>query len=379
MSGMSGVFRAGGSTPGGGARQEHPRHPGNKNMKKIFFLTLIAVFLFGTAQAAPLRVGTTFSPKQCEYLGVDWKKTYLEVLRLELDIIRLGAYWSEIEKEEGIYDFTALDWQIEKARERGIPVVLAVGIKAPRWPEYFMPDWVIKKARPGFARNLAGYGYVRERAVKFTAEVVERYKEEGIIHYWQVENEPFIRIGRKHWYIGTSLLEEEVFVLRSLDGWKRPLIMTIATYPHWLMRLIARVFTRFDRVRESADLCDIIGINVYPVVGHRMFGFDMRLSAAPEARKKYFGGLVGRITKEGKEVWVTELQAEPWEPGHLAYKGEEVPDTDSPADTEKVFIEMRGLGVDTFLLWGAEYWIFRRERYGDTRWLEMVSGLREKE
>ena len=348
-------------------------------MKKILGLTLIAALLCGAVQGESLRVGTTFSAKQCEYLGVDWKKTYSAVLDEGFDLIRLGAYWSEIEKEEGRYDFADLDWQVAEARKRNIPVVLAAGIKAPRWPEYFIPDWVIEKARPGFARDLAKYPYIRERALLFTEEVIKRYRDEAIVQYWQVENEPFIRIGKKHWYIGMPLLEEEVALVRKLDGGKRPVIMTIATYPHPLMRFIARVFTPRDRVRRSAELCDIIGINVYPVVGHRMFGVDMYLHPTRKERQEYFADLVGRIRKEGKKVWVTELQAEPWEPGHLAYVGEEPPRTDDPRKTEAFFGEMRGLGIDTFLLWGAEYWIFREDKYGDTRWLDMVSGLRQQQ
>ncbi|MGB3081378.1 MAG: hypothetical protein WBB86_00140, partial [Candidatus Omnitrophota bacterium] len=62
-------------------------------MKK--FVPLILIFLQCSVLCAePVRVGTTFSPRQCEYLDLDWKKTYLSVLELGFDIIRLGAYWS---------------------------------------------------------------------------------------------------------------------------------------------------------------------------------------------------------------------------------------------------------------------------------------------
>ena len=57
----------------------------------------------------PVVVGVTYSPKQSEYLDQDWKKTYIEILDCGFNAIRLGAYWNEIEKEPGVYDFNVLD------------------------------------------------------------------------------------------------------------------------------------------------------------------------------------------------------------------------------------------------------------------------------
>src|SRR5207248_2409932 len=91
------------------------------------------------AATAPLQVGYTFSPRQAEYLGVPWRQTYEASLGLDSRIVRLGAYWDDIEPRPGVYDFRALDWQMDLAAQSGRAVVLSVGMKAPRWPEYFLP------------------------------------------------------------------------------------------------------------------------------------------------------------------------------------------------------------------------------------------------
>jgi len=82
----------------------------------------------------------------------------------------------------------------------------------------------------------------------------------------------------------------------------------------------------------------------------------------------------------GKEVWVTELQAEPWEPGHLAYREEKVPPTGDPEETEKFFMELKEIGIKTIFLWGVEYWRFREWKYKDTKWKKLLCKfIKEKE
>ena len=108
---------------------------------------LLLLLVAGEAAAEPVRIGTTFSAKQCGYLQVDAKKTLKEILQTKFDLIRLSAYWDEIEPQDGIFDFSSLDWQIAEAKARQIPIILTVGMKGPRWPEYFIPPWLLTRLR----------------------------------------------------------------------------------------------------------------------------------------------------------------------------------------------------------------------------------------
>ena len=320
-------------------------------------------------------MGTTYSPRQSQYLEQDWKKTYLEVLDAGFDVIRLGAYWSEMEKEPDVFDFDDLDWQIAMARKKGIQVLLTVGMKAPRWPEYFIPEWVFGKRLPPKGADLGKETYLCGRTLIFIRKVVERYKNEKSIRYWQVENEPLDRMGAHKWWIGKSFLKREVELVRELDPENRPIVINVATYPNLLHRLWTRLFTSNDPIGESIELCDILGLNVYPVFGHKFLGYGYRVRSSKRARLEYLKKVVALAEKNGREVWATELQAEPWEPGQLVHKGKEQPSTSSPEEFRETLLELRSVGIDTVFLWGAEYWYFRKIRHNDHLWWDTAVGL----
>src|SRR5687767_14817772 len=92
--------------------------------------------------ARSIALGFTFSQRQTEYLTLQWDDVFDAALDLSPTIIRLGAYWDEIEPYEGVYDWSTLDAQLDRADERDLDVILTVGMKAPRWPEYFLPSWL---------------------------------------------------------------------------------------------------------------------------------------------------------------------------------------------------------------------------------------------
>lgn len=338
-------------------------------------LTVVLIFNFSAVYAGATRVGTTFSPKQCEYFGEDWKRVYLSVLDQGFEIIRLGAYWSRIEKEKDVYDFGSLDWQIKEAEKRNIKVLLTVGMKAPRWPEYYIPNWVLEKARLKYGQNVSEDPYLRAMTLKFVSEVVKRYEGEPAVAYWQVENEPFDRSGANYWWIGKDFLKEELELVKRLDRKKRPVVINMATYPNAFLSFIAKVFAPVSALEEATELCDILGLNIYPTVGHEFLKVKMYFRTKPETRLRYFSRIVNFAESRGKKVWVTELQAEPWEPGELVYTGKEEPLTISPDLAGEVFGEVVSLGVKTVFLWGAEYWYYRNEHYSDKTWQEEVKKL----
>ncbi|MFH1395745.1 MAG: beta-galactosidase [Candidatus Omnitrophota bacterium] len=349
--------------------------------RSTIFLTVLILFAI-TVKAEALKLGTTYSPLQCQYLGLDWKKTYLNILDAGYDVVRIGAYWSEIEKKENFYDFSELEWQIQEAKAKGIPIVLTVGMKAPRWPEFFIPEWILKKANLGIGADVSKNVLVRNQTLAFIKKVVEKYKHRDIIQYWQVENEALNHIGCKYWYIGMDFLKEEVALVRKIDERNRPIILTSATYPNKFLRFIATLFDYHNPIKEYIKMADIVGINVYPIVGCKILFKNFSFETTLNEREKYFSPLIKSIHAHNREVWVTELQAEPWEPGHLVYTKEQQPKTASTDITRELFKEMDELGVDTILLWGAEYWQFRAEEYDETQWVEMNSELlkiRDKE
>ena len=340
---------------------------------------LIVLLVAGEAAAAPVRIGTTFSTKQCFYLRVHAKDTLKEILKAKVDLVRLSAYWDELEPREDAYDFSSLDWQIAEAASKQIPIVLTVGMKAPRWPEYFIPAWILRRLRVPKGSDVSRNVYLRQRTLRFIEVVVRRYRDEKMIRYWQVENEPLDRVGPGFWWIGPAFVKQEVELVRRLDAMRRPVILTTVTYPNPMLRNFMYLFMRHDTIDEALRLGDILGVNVYPVVGHRWLVKKSYYWTTPEERKQYLAGLLKRARRARKPVWVTELQAEPWEPNLLVYTEQEPPPTGDPAMLQPTIEELRPLGIEAVFLWGAEYWQFRKARYKDAAWWNEVRRLLRQE
>ena len=158
-------------------------------------------------------------------------------------------------------------------------------------------------------------------------------------------------------------------MVRKLDESNRPIVLTSATHPNNLLRFLLTVSLGHDPIEECIELGDIVGLNVYPVVGHKLWGRNIYIRTKRAERDQYFARLFTHIRNKGKDVWIMELQAEPWEPGHLAYKEKEKSKTASPQETKGFLAEFQDLKVNTILLWGAEYWIYRSQAHGDQSWI----------
>ena len=341
-------------------------------MRNWWWWGLILLLVAGEAAAEPVQIGTTFSAKQCRYLQVNAKKTLKEILKTKFDLIRLAAYWDELEPQEDRYDFSSLDWQIAEAASKQVPIVLTVGMKAPRWPEFFIPPWLLRRFRLHKGTDISQHAYLRQRTLQFMETVVRRYRNEEMIRYWQVENEPLDRVGPGFWWIGPAFVKQEVDLVRRLDPRHRPVILTTVTYPNPLLRRFMYLFMRHDTIDEALRMGDILGVNVYPVVGHRWFFKNSYYWTTPKERNEYLSSILKRPRRGKKPVWVTELQAEPWEPNALVYTGQEPPPTGNPAVMQQNVQELRALGIETMLLWGCEYWQFRKARYKDASWVDAV-------
>ncbi|MFH1791308.1 MAG: beta-galactosidase [Candidatus Omnitrophota bacterium] len=351
----------------------------------ISLITVLSLCLQAPASGEPgpdarhMRIGTTFSQRQSLYLEQDWEKAYLVVLDVGFDMVRLGAYWDEIEKREGEYDFSVLDWQVNEARKRGIPVLLTVGMKAPRWPEFFIPEWVKARAKIRFGTDVSKDAFLRDKTLKFIRETVLHFNGNEGVGYWQAENEPLDRSGPDMLWIGPDFLKQEAELIRSLDTGKRPVVVNIATYPNKFLYFMSRLGSGTSPLQDALSICDILGVNIYPVVGHKLWWIKLYFWTHSHEREELFSHVMTEAGRWGKDVWVTELQAEPWEPGELVHKGEGTPITASPDMTETALDELDASGINTVLLWGCEYWIYRVARYKDKGWwLKFFDILREK-
>lgn len=289
-------------------------------------------------------LGTTFSHRHLRHFRIDASFALKELFSLHFDIVRLGCYWDDLEPEEGRYDFSEMEMLLSRCEKVGQKVVLTVGMKAPRWPEYYFPKWLPEKTPAG----------ARESVLRFMGEAVNRLKRFRNITSWQVENEPLDPSGAKKMTIPESILEEEVALVRSLDD--RTIILSAMVQP----------FVHRRRLRTVISLSDAVGIDLYYKVPlfHRFYsgpiGADERV--------------VSLLKKEQKPFWIMELQAEPWEKkGSVAFSDN--PPSLNPDLLRKNVARAKQLQSQAVLLWGFEYWLYKK-LHGDPRFWEAASSLK---
>ncbi len=108
----------------------------------VIALILAFFYLYRPPQVKNITYGVVFSQKHAQNLGLDWKENYSAILEdLQVKDIKLAAQWDLLEPEAGKYDFGDLDWQLDQAKKQGARVMLAIGMKTPRWPECHLPGW----------------------------------------------------------------------------------------------------------------------------------------------------------------------------------------------------------------------------------------------
>jgi hypothetical protein len=293
-------------------------------------------------------IGISFSPQQISHLGLDADQSLRVAIDLHFAHIRLGTHWSEIEKEEGVYDFSQLHHLLNICEKAHQPVVLTVGVKAPRWPEFYWPDWLPAEQRtPANTRT-------QEKILQFLMRAVMRSKKISCITHWQIENEPLDPSGPENLALPLEFLQKEVELVKNID--QRPVLLTA-----WGNALSQRGF-----FAQLATIADIVGIDVYyqQFVAHLL---GKSLYAGPRDADQKIQQIIDRVPKP---VWITELQAEPWEKDDFTYRAGE-PKSMSPRILKENLLRAPRSGAQEILLWGFEYWLYR-EKIGDTRYMQLI-------
>lgn len=323
-------------------------------MRKIFkimiiiFLAILGVavvlltwFLAGNPpQAKNILWGVDFSQMQAEALKLDWKKTYTDILDdLKVKNIKLHTQWDFVEGKKGEYYFGDIDWQIAEAEKRDAKIIYVVGLKTGRWPECHQPKWASSQSKE----------QVKEELLKYIKETILRYKDSKAIIAWQAENEPLFMFGQcPNWYYDKGkMLKEEIALIKSIDQSRQVYVSDSGEQSTWF---------------KAAKFGDVVGTTMYRKVWAHAFDgvgfyFDSYLTPMFYYRKAQ---LVKWIF--GKNVVCVELQAEPWAE-RLFY---DVPLTEQEKSMDLTQFKenisfAKKTGLDSFYLWGAEWWYWLRE------------------
>lgn len=306
----------------------------------LFSILTLAALLFvyfnlpGPSPRKDVAFGVTFSSRFARDMGLDAPAT-LQAIFFDLGVrkIRIPVYWDTVEQELGAFDFSDIDWQLDMARQYGAEVILAVGQKAPRWPECHIPAWA--------SGNEA---LKNEAAVRFLETVVNRYKNHPEIVLWQVENEPFLAFGICP-PLATETLDREIAAVRAIDS-SRPILTTDSgELSIWI---------------GAASRGDVFGTTLYRSLWSNRFGY-ITYPIGPNFF--LFKEMLVRFFTDQKNFLVIELQAEPWANGSLASVSLE--EQWKTMNAEKLLENVRyarQVGFPDIYLWGAEWWYWLKEK-----------------
>ena len=318
----------------------------------IAIIILIAVVLSGfyflgrNHEPEQITYGISFSQKFANELELDWKETYLAILDdLNIKKLRLIAYWDLIEKEQGIYNFSDLDWQVKQAKERGAEIIMTIGYKLPRWPECHIPEWIVENH--DFKKENSAF--LKEPLLTMLETVVKHYKDEPSVKAWQIENEPFVKFGICP-KSSAELLDQEIHLVKAFDS--RPVIITDSGE-----------LSLWYRAGKRAD---IFGTTLYRKVWNKYLKYiDYPIPA-------WFYSLRAKMVKFflRKPIIVSEMQAEPW--GHKAIYQMSLDEQFKSMNAERLIeiIEFeKKTGISEVYFWGAEWWYWLKQKYNnDSLW-----------
>jgi hypothetical protein len=290
-----------------------------------------------------MKFGVTFSEPYAQSLGLRPTDVYSTLFHgTGLQAVRLCLYWDRSEPLPGTFDFSSLDWQLDEAARAGVEIILALGQKTPRWPEFHIPVWT-SRSDPEFEQHLL-----------LMLEATVRHFRDAPIAIWQVENEPYFAFGGPP--IKQTLLRREIDLIRSLDD--RPIMLTdSADKGHW---------------KALAERCDILGVNLYTKLWNGRRYSNVELPPSHYARK------VHSVSSSLDRVIVSELQAEPWGPRPVHQLTRDESDiTMNPERLRRNVVLAVTSGFHTSLLWGGEWWYWLREHGDPSMWDAAVSLISE--
>ena len=307
-------------------------------------MVLAVSYLTQAKKPDTITYGMSFNTMYAKELGLDWKETYDAILNdLGVRHFRLAAHWPMIEPDEGNYNFSELDYQIKRAEEMNAEVILAVGRRLPRWPECHVPEW---------AKNLS----IEERNAKqieYMKQVVERYKNSPAVRYWQVENEPFLKLfAYEHCgELDRDFLDKEIALVREWDPTRQIIVTDSGNLGTW---------------SQAYKRGDIFGTSVYVHFWNPEIGQFKTILPPWAYRVK--SNLNALIYGE-RPTFLIELSAEPW----LVAPIETVPletqftrmDKDKFEDILRYAEETR---FDHQYLWGAEWWYWLKKQGHEDMW-----------
>lgn len=309
-----------------------------------------------------IELGTTLSQRELGYRNLDINFALRELQSLGITWVRLGCYWDEIEKQPNKYSFDTLNGIVKFCERNRLKIVMCLGMKSPRWPEFHIPTHKNHLFDTSKQIITPEQTELLNNVIQFNEHCVQHFGRSNAILVWQIENEGLDASGPNNFSISPSFLKEEIKSLKRQDR-KRKIMLSL-----WGNQLVAK-----GNYKEAIKIADIVALDIYPRVPRRII-LDWVRYESPNYRELTY--VSQYIKHSGKEFWVAESQAEPWEISEAA-KNSSNPPSFLPNHFEGNLNSVLSLNPKVIILWGFEYWVWRKMQ-GDNRYIDAAKRAVEK-
>jgi hypothetical protein len=321
-------------------------------------------------------LGATFRPSQARWFGLNPNEVYSSLLSENIGVIRLGIYWNEVLMPDGSIDLSSIERLVHLASQKNKKLIVTVGMKAPGYPEYYIPSKLVPKISNGGTLSLNNtsldfQGNMLSFIETSSASISSWQEQYGAIYAIQLENEPFLKNGVNRWSISDDLLLLEFNTLQVYTKGKIPVVITGFLNTNMLSQ-IQNTFGAQDSLSQIGNLPNITGYDYYPVIP----GISLPLGRTgylDTRRYPLSGWEKNRLSKSCSTLIASEVQAEPWElvPKNHYPKGM-APFSCKPEDIIRNYnFCMRGNPPQSLLFWGFEY-MYSRYLQGDTQYIDAL-------
>ena len=286
----------------------------------------------------PLSYGVSFVPDYAQSLGLNPKQTLTALIKIGVRQFRLTSYWSDIQPLQGQYNFSQLDWEFAQANAVHAKIILTVGLRQPRWPECHAPNWI---------NTTASMNHWEPQLLGFMTKVIDRYKNNSALEAWQLENEYFLKGFGDCQNYSRSRLITEYSLLKKLD-------------PNHLI-IVGRSNNALG-FPVGKPTPNVFGISLYrrvwdEALTHRYLEYPF----AP-----WFYAFMAGVQElySHKNMIITEMQAEPWPPNSQSITQVSLQVQNQTLTARRLkdrFSFARATGIKDVIMWGAEYWYYRKE------------------
>jgi hypothetical protein len=328
-------------------------------VKALFIVVAAAILLGGETwphpqPAAPL-VGFSFSPDTSMNAGRDPTQDLALLLdTTQPDLVRLPIYWEEVEPTPDTLDFDSIDPLLAVVANHNLTalhptrVVLTIGARNFLYPELHEPEWAGPRQQPFLDQAQAGDAY----RLYFDSSI-ERYRASPLLYAWQVENEPLDYVGNDFTgadQITPAQLAWEVGEVHRLDPVHKAVVTTyngMNVYVDMLRLSAPAPIGASGHPADALQVGDALGLDLYvdgPNISFRHFvTIDLREQWKQEAVSFW----ADEANRQGKELWVAEMQAQPWSDSN----------TFKPKDLVASAVDYRQDNLQVVLMWGVETWL----------------------